>query len=141
MMDKKAGDTILFHKPDDQPPWRYHSMDKGNGTASMPSRVVGDFYIIGFPVSLSINDIFNSASNASAIFSSSDILNVFRLCLLFMFCGVCPVLRASSASDIFPLFTQHSLIYSLTSMPYLLFYMIHYILYLVNDLIYFIKNS
>lgn len=69
--------------------------------------------MIGFPLSLSMNFISKVAFNASAIFSNSETLNVFLTYLLCIFCGVCPVLLASSASEISPHLTQHSFIYSL----------------------------
>lgn len=70
--------------------------------------------MIGFPLSLSMNFISSVAFNASAIFSSSETLKELRACLLCRFCGLCPILRANSASEISPRLTQHSFMYSFT---------------------------
>lgn len=76
--------------------------------------------MIGFPLSLSMNFISSVAFNASAIFSKSLFENLSIAYLLLRFCGVIPERLASSAADISLRSTQHSFIYFVTFIGYML---------------------
>lgn len=68
------------------------------------------------PVVWSINRTSRSQSNAVAISCKSFMVKLLRLNLLCMFCGLVPILFASSVSVIFPRLTKSILMYSVISM-------------------------